>query len=89
MTLIATDGSTASCGDTLSAAHTVYVEGAAIGVDGDKAVGPVAASQSTVKAESTAVLLKGDSVAIHGTSEPHTKSGLEIVSTPNTSVSIG
>ena len=86
MTLIATDGSTASCGDTLSAAHTVYVEGAAIGVDGDKAVGPVAASQSTVKAESTAVLLKDDLVASHG-SDVH--AAATIILTPNTTVSIG
>ena len=77
MTLIATDGSTASCGDTLSAAHTVYVEGAAIGVDGDKAVGPVAASQSTVK---------DDSVASHG-SDVH--AAATIILTPNTTVSIG
>ena len=86
MTLIATDGSTASCGDTLSASHTVYVEGAAIGVAGDKAVGLASASQSTVKAESTAVLLKGDSVAGHG-DNPHAV--VTIKSTPNTTVSIG
>ena len=89
MALIAVKGAMATCLDTLSAAANVTAEGSPVGVVGDKAGGSVSASQSTVTVGGKYVLLKGDSVASHGSNEPHTAPGIKIESTPNSTVTIG
>jgi len=75
------------CGHTLSAsAPKVYIDGKLIGVNGDPSGGVVSSTQSTVKAGGKDVLLKGDSVAGHGTA-PHIPQSLD--TPPQSTVFIG